>query len=392
MSIETLVQHFGTVEDPRCCGKIEHRLLDILVIAVCAVIACAESWCDIALYGRSKLAWLQTFLELPNGIPSHDTFRRVFMLIDPDTFETGFTAWVGSLTAGFERAVVAIDGKTIRRSFDHRRDQSPLHVVSAWACEQRLVLGQRCVDGKSNEITAVPELLDQLALKNSIVTLDAMGEAGQRFRQAQPDGMASGGCQTAIAEKILARGGDYLLTLKGNHALAHAAVVKHFDQHCFHVGAPSRADCDAFDDTHGRLVRRRVFASTEAATLGALSGWPGLRTVLAVESIRSVNSAPTKVESEIRYFLSSCPDSPAVLGQAIRSHWAVENALHWVLDVTFREDDSRVRDRTAARNLALLRKIALNIVGRDRTSKASVRARRKKAAWNNSYMLQLLVG
>jgi predicted transposase YbfD/YdcC len=374
MSIETLVQHFGMVEDPCCCGKIEHRLLDILVIGVCAVIACAESWCDIALYGRSKLAWLQTFLELPNGIPSHDTFRRVFMLIDPDTFETGFTAWVGSLTAGFEREVVAIDGKTIRRSFDHGRDQSPLHVVSAWACEQRLVLGQRCVDGKSNEITAVPELLDQLALKNSIVTLDAMG------------------CQSAIAEKILARGGDYLLTLKGNHPLAHAAVVEHFDQHCFHVGAPSRADCDAFDDTHGRLVRRRVFASTEAATLGALSGWPGLRTVLAVESIRSVNSAPTKVESESRYFLSSCPDSPAVLGQAIRSHWAVENALHWVLDVTFREDDSRVRDRTAARNLALLRKIALNIVGRDRTSKASVRARRKKAAWNDSYMLQLLVG
>src|SRR4051794_21972850 len=186
MSIETLVQHFGTVEDPRCCGKIEHRLLDILVIGVCAVIACAESWCDIALYGRSKLAWLQTFLELPNGIPSHDTFRRVFMLIDPDTFETGFMAWVGSLTAGFEHEVVAIDGKTIRRSFDHGRDQSPLHVGSAWACEQRLVLGQRCVDGKSNEITAVPELLDQLALKNSIVTLDAMG------------------CQSAIAEKILA--------------------------------------------------------------------------------------------------------------------------------------------------------------------------------------------
>ncbi len=172
--------------------------------------------------------------------------------------------------------------------------------------------------------------------------------------------------------------GDYLLTLKGNHPLAHAAVVKHFDEHCFHVGAPSRADCDAFDDTHGRLVRRRVFASTEAAALDALSGWPGLRTVLAVESIRSVNTTPTKVESEIRYFLSSCPDDPAILGQAIRSHWAIENALHWVLDVTFREDDSRVRDRTAARNLALLRKIALNIVGRDQTTKASVRARRKK--------------
>ncbi len=374
MSIEKLGQYLVAVEDPRCSGKVEHRLVEVLVIAVCAVIACAESWDDIALYGRSKLAWLRTFLDLPNGIPSHDTFRRVFMLIDPDAFEAGFTAWVGSLADRFEREVVAIDGKTIRRSFDHGRDQSPLHVVSAWASEQGLVLGQRCVDGKSNEITAVPELLDQLALENSIVTLDAMG------------------CQTAIAEKILARGGDYLLTLKGNHPLAHAAVVEHFDQRCFRRGASHPADCDAFDDTHGRLVRRRVFASTDAAALEALSGWPGLRTVLAVESIRSVNGAPTKVESEIRYFLSSCPDSPAVLGQAVRSHWAIENTLHWVLDVTFREDDSRVRDRTAARNLALLRKIALNIVGRDKTTKASVRARRKKAAWNDAYMLKLLAG
>ncbi len=247
MSIENLAQYFNTIEDPRCGGKVEHRLRDILVIAVCAVIACAESWDDIALYGRSKLAWLRTFLELPNGIPSHDTFRRVFMLIDPDMFEAGFTAWVVALVAGFEREVVAVDGKTVRRSFDHGREQSPLHVVSAWASEQGLVLGQRCVDGKSNEITAVPELLDQLALANSIMTLDAMG------------------CQTAIAERILVRGGDYLLALKGNHRLAHTAVVEHFDQHCFRRGAPGRADCDVFDDTHGRLVRRRVFASTEAA-------------------------------------------------------------------------------------------------------------------------------
>jgi len=200
------------------------------------------------------------------------------------------------------------------------------------------------------------------------------------------------GCQAAIAEKILARGGGHLLTPKGNHPLAHAAVVERFGQRRFRRGASRRADCGASDGTHGRLVRRRVFASTDAAALEALGGWPGLRTVLAVEGIRSVNGAPTKVESEIRCLLSSCPDSPAVLGQAVRSHWAVENALHWVLDVTFREDDGRVRDRTAARNLALLRKIALNIVGRGQTSKASVRARRKKAAWNDAYMLKLLAG
>src|SRR5215203_4061430 len=373
MSIENLAQYFGAIEDPRCSGKVGHRLLDILMIAVCAVVACAESWCDIALYGRNKLAWLRTFLELPNGVPSHDTFRRVFMLIDPDAFEAGFTAWVGSLMAGFEREVVAIDGKTIRRSFDRGREQSPLHVVSAWASAQGLVLGQRCVDGKSNEITAIPELLDQLVLANSIVTLDAMG------------------CQIAIAERILARGGDYLLTLKGNHPLAHAAVVQHFDEHCFRRGAPGRASCDAFDETHGRLVRRRVFVSTKAAALEALSPWPGLRTVLAIETIRSVNGTD-KVESEIRYFLSSGADDPATLGAAIRMHWSIENALHWVLDVTFREDDSRVRDRRAARNLALLRKIALNLVSRDRSTKASMRAKRKKAAWNNDYMFQLLAG
>jgi predicted transposase YbfD/YdcC len=373
MAIERLVGHFGTIEDPRCRGKVEHRLTDILVIAVCAVIARAESWDDIALYGRSKLAWLRTFLALPNGIPSHDTFRRVFMLIDPDAFEAGFTAWAGSLAAGFERDVVAIDGKTLRRSFDRKRGHAPPHLVSAWASEQDLVLGQRCVDGKSNKITAIPELLDRLALRNSIVTVDAIG------------------CQTAIAERILARGADYLLTLKANHPLAYQAVAEHFEQHCFRRGAPGRADCDAFDDTHGRLVRRRVFASTQAAELEALSAWPGLRTVLAVEAIRSVNGT-AKVEAEIRYFLSSCRDDAATLGRAIRTHWGIENALHWVLDVTFREDDSRVRDRRAACNLAVLRRIAVNLVGRDRSAKASVRARRKKAAWNDDYMLRLLAG
>src|SRR5215210_2752256 len=359
MSIDSLVRHLGVVEDPRCQGKIEHRLIDILVIAVCAVIACAESWDDIALYGRSKLAWLRTFLDLPNGIPSHDTFRRVFMLIDPDAFERGFAAWVGSLVDGFEREVVAIDGKTLRRSFDRRRERSPLHLVSAWASEQGLVLGQRRVHETSNEITAIPELLDQLALENSIVTLDAMG------------------CQTAIAEQILARGADYLLVLKANHPLGYEAVVKHFDQACFRRGAPQRAACDTFDEAHGRLVRRRVFASTEAASLEALSTWPNLHTVLAVESLRSTNGTP-KVETEIRYFLSSCRDDPIVLGRAIRQHWAIENALHWVLDVTFREDDSRVRDQRAARNLAVLRRMAINLVGRDGSTKASVRARRKR--------------
>src|SRR5829696_5979535 len=210
-------------------------------------------------------------------------------------------------------------------------------------------------------------------LKRGNFTLDAMG------------------CQRAIAECILARGGDYLLTLEANHPSAQAAVAAHFEEHCFRPGASVPAACDAFEDSHGRLVRRRVFARTDAVHLEALGGWPGLRTVLAVESIRSVHGTD-KVESEIRYFLSSCRDDPAVLAAAIRAHWSIENAVHWVLDVTFREDDSRVRHRTAARNLALVRKIALNLIGRDRSSTASVRARRKRAAWNDDYMFQLLAG
>jgi predicted transposase YbfD/YdcC len=270
MSVEKLVEHFSALEDPRCAGKIDHRLIDILVIAVCAVIACAESWDDIALYGRTKLGWLRSFLSLANGIPSHDTFRRVFRLIDPDAFEACFSAWAQSFAEAFDREVVAIDGKTLRRSFDRGRAQGPLHLVSAWASEQGLALGQREVDGKSNEITAIPALLETLSLKNSIVTLDAMG------------------CQKTIASRILERGADYLLVLKANHSKAFRVVKECCEQHCFARGATAKPVFDAFDDSHGRLVRRRVFVCPEAADLKALDTWSGLRTVLAVETIRGV--------------------------------------------------------------------------------------------------------
>src|SRR4051812_23701566 len=282
-------------------------------------------------------------------------------------------AWAQSCAEAFDREVVAIDGKTLRRSFDRGRAQGPLHLVSAWASEQGLALGQREVDGKSNEITAIPALLETLSLKNCIVTLDAMG------------------CQKTIANQILERGADYLLVLKANHGKAFLAVKECCERHCFARGATARPVFDAFDDSHGRLVRRRVFVCPEAAALKALDAWSGLRTVLAVETIRGVTGSG-KVEAEIRYFLSSCGDDPTVLIQAIRRHWTIENGLHWVLDVTFREDDSRVRDRTAARNLAILRKVAINLMGRDRTPRISMRARRKQAAWNDDYMLALLAG
>ena len=364
---------FAGLADPRETRRCDHRLIDILAIAVCAVIACAESWEDIALYGRSRRAWLETFLALPNGIPSHDTFRRVFMPLDPDAFEACFATWAQSLAVGVEREAIAVDGKAVRRSGSRRHEHGPLHLVSAWASGRGLALGQREADGKSNEIAAIPERLDVLRLDGCIVTLDAMGR------------------QKEIAGRIRAKGADYLLVLKANHGRAFEAVREHFERTCFGRGSGGRPVFDAFDEGHGRLVRRRVFASPAASELEPWSGWPELTTVLAVETIRGVTGTG-KVEAEVRYFLTSCGDDPAVLVQAIRRHWSVENASHWVLDVTFREDDSRVRDRTAARNLALLRKMALNLVARGRHGPASRRGRRKMAAWNDDYMLRIITG
>src|ERR687889_1552903 len=273
--IEGLASCFTGLEDPRETRRCDHQLVDILAIAVCAVVACAESWEDIELYGRSKRAWLETFLALPNGIPSHDTFRRVFMLIDPDAFEACFARWAQSLAGGVEREVVALDGKTVRRSGSRRRHHGPLHLVSAWASERELALGQRAVDGKSNEITAVPELLDTLRLEGCIVTLDAMG------------------CQKGIAERIRAKGADYLLALKANHGRAFEAVREHFERTCFCRGSGGRPVFDAFDEGHGRLVRRRVFVSPAARDLEPLRAWPKLRAVLAVDTIRGITGTGT---------------------------------------------------------------------------------------------------
>jgi predicted transposase YbfD/YdcC len=295
------------------------------------------------------------------------------MLLDPDAFEACFATWAQSLAVGVEREGIAVDGKTVRRSGSRRHEHGPLHRVSAWASGRGLALGQREVDGQSNEIAAIPELLDVLRLDGCIVTLDAMG------------------CQKGIAERIRAKGADDLLVLKANHGRAFEAVREPFERTCFGRGSGGRPVFDAFDKGHGRLVRRRVFASPAAGEREPLSGWPELGTGLAAETIRGVTGTG-QVEAEVRSFLTSCDDDPAILVQAIRRHWSVENALHGVLDVTFREDNSRVRDRTAARNLALLRKIALNLIARDRRGRASLRGRRKMAAWNDDYMLRIIAG
>src|ERR687884_2204743 len=333
--LEALIAAFETIEDPRCGWKVEHRLLDILVIAVCAVLGEAESFEDIALYGRCKRPWLEGFLELPNGIPSHDTFRRVFMLIDPEAFERSFLGRVRAVFRPDEDAPrqLAIDGKTVRRSFGRKHGRSPLHLVSAYATEGGIVLAQRAAEGKGGELAVLPDLLHGLDLGGCLVSLDALA------------------CHPGIAGHIVGRGGDYLLALKGNRKKAHAEVKAWFAANAFALGAPLRPCFDAFDDGHGRLVRRRVFACPDAGVFTTLKDWPGLRAVLAVETIRGIPGRG-KVKAEIRHYLSSAALPPEALAVAIRRHWAVENGLHWVLDVTFREDDSRVRDRTAARNLA----------------------------------------
>ena len=373
MTADNLMAHFSKIDDPRCAGKIEHRLMDVLVIAVCATIAGAESWEDMALYGCSKEAWLRGFLPLTNGIPSHDTFRRVFMLIDPDAFARCFTAWAASMGSVPDREIVAIDGKSLRGSFAPVEGLGPLHIVSAWASERGLALGQTQVSGKSNEITAIPDLLDMLAIEGSVVTLDAMG------------------CQRAIAEKIRACGADYLIALKANQGRMFRAVESHCEAACFARGAALRPACDSFDDSHGRRVRRRVFVCPGLQDDPALKDWPGLKTVLAIETIRSINGR-AGTQAEIRYFLASYDDEPARMAAAIRAHWSIENSLHWVLDVTFREDDCRVRDRTAAANFAMLRKIAINLIKQDPAARTSLKARRKKAAWDNKYMTQVVTG
>jgi predicted transposase YbfD/YdcC len=373
--LEALITAFETIEDPRCAWKVEHRLLDILVIAVCAVLGEAESFEDIALYGRCKREWLGGFLALPNGIPSHDTFRRVLMLVDPDAFERSFLGWVRTVFRPEEGALrqVAVDGKTVRRSFDLRKGRSPLHLVSAYATEHGLVLAQRATETKGGELGIIPELLDGLDLRDCLVSLDALA------------------CHPEVAGRVVGRGGDYLLALKGNRRKAHAEVKAWFAANAFALDAPLRPCFDAFDDGHGRRVRRRVFACADLAPFTTLQDWPGLATVVAVETIRGIPGRG-KVRAEIRHYLSSARLPPERLAAAIRDHWRVENGLHWVLDVVFREDASRVRDRNAARNLALLRKIALNLARADHSLKASLKGKRKYAGWDDAFMATLIAG
>ena len=363
--------YFATVDDPRKERTRDHALPDSIVIALAAIICGADSWVAVAEFGRFKQAWLSTFLDLPNGIPSHDTFGRVFARIDPAQFQHSFVTWVQAIQQ-VHGDVIAIDGKTHRRSHDHANDKAALHLVSAWASENRLVLGQVAVDTKSNEITAIPLLLDLLDLRDCTVTIDAMG------------------CQTAIATQIVERGGDYLLALKGNQPQLHADVVALFaDARTTLQPAYGMTHATSIDTGHGRIEQRQAFVISEPSVIAYLNDqdrWTGLRSVVLIESERTLNDITT---TEQRYYLSSQVLDPATANQHVRAHWGIENRVHWVLDVTFQEDASRIRTDHAPQNMAVLRHITLNLL-RQEPSRGSLKTKRFRCALSEDYLAQVL--
>ena len=383
----SISEHFATLTDPRAARGREHRLIDILTITLCAVICGADDWVAVATYGETKEAWLRTFLALPHGIPSHDTFGRVFRLLDPDELRRCFLAWVqavvgaaavGGETGSLGQQVVAVDGKTLRRSHDRGAGKGPLHLVSAWAVESGLVVGQVATAAKSNEITAIPALLRLLALEGATVTIDAMG------------------CQTAIASQIVDQGADYVLALKDNHERVHDRVRSAFGDADAAVGTALRlADLAAHttvEKDHGRIERRRCRAIGDPAYLAFIDpdrAWPGLKSVVCIESTRRIGDA---VSTEARHYLSSLPADAPRLNQVIRSHWGIENRLHWVLDLAFHEDGSRVRADHAPENLAIIRHLALNLLRGDPTRRIGLKNSRFRAALSDAYLRSILLG
>ena len=367
-----IAEYFSEVEDPRWHNR-RHKLLDILVIAICAVICGADSWEDIELFGKAKEEWLRGFLELPHGIPSHDTFRRVFAVLDTEQFQSCFMEWIQAVEKLTERQVVASDGKTLRRSHDRSEGKKALQMVSAWASANGVVLGQMKVDEQSNEITAIPELLDSLEIAGCIVTLDAIH------------------CQRETVETIVEKEADYVLPVKENQPRLLEALQGLFDD-----PAEMRwVACDqhrTVDKGHGRLEIRECWSTSDPDYLGyiaTLADWQGLQSIAMVQAERRLGDETTVTR---RYFISSLKSDAKLLLHAVRTHWGIENKVHWVLDIAFREDDCRIRKGNGAENFAVLRHIALNLLRREKTSKGSLKGRRKKAGWDNDYLLKVLTG
>ena len=369
----TISEHFGSLKDPRTGRMVDHYLIEILTIAICGVICGADDWVAIEEFGRAKEQWFRTFLHLPNGIPSHDTFRRVFIQLEPETFGACFVSWMQGVAQLSQGEIVPIDGKCLRRSYDRGAGKSAIYMVSAWAASNRLVLGQRKTDEKSNEITAIPELLSRLVLQGCIVTIDAIG------------------CQTTIAQQIIEQEADYVLALKGNQGTLHQDVQSlfayAFEQEFQDIEHDTH---QTVDKGHGRLEIRRywtIFDPEFLTWLDPKGKWAGLASIGRVEAQRILAD---EVTSEIRYYISSLAGDAVQFGQAVRTHWQIENCLHWVLDISFREDDCRIRTGYGPQNMAVLRHIALNLLRQEQTAKCGVKNKRLKAAWDNDYLLTVL--
>ncbi|MGB5596507.1 MAG: ISAs1 family transposase [Crocosphaera sp.] len=366
----TLIDHFEQLSDPRVDRTKDHKLIDIIVIALCAMICGADNFVAMETYGNSKYEWLKQFLELKNGVPSHDTFARVFARIDPNEFEKCFRDWVSSITELMPGDVVNIDGKTVKHSVNKAEGKKAIHLVNAWATEQRLVLAQQKIHERTNEITAIPHLIKVLELNGCLVTIDAMGT------------------QTDIAQLLHSKGADYCLALKGNQRGLFQEVQKVFNnaqktewlgiEHSFHR---------TVEKGHGRIETRRYWTFSAELLSRNTDKWAGLQSIGIVESVRRIGD---KTTTSTRYYLNSFASDAVKLAIAVRSHWSIENNLHWVLDVAFNEDDCPVYKDNAPENLARLRQISLNLLSQEKTAKIGVKNKRLKAAWDNKYLAKVL--
>ena len=365
-------EHFESLPDPRIDRQKRHNLIDITTITICAVICGAEAWTHIEEFGKAKEDWFRTFLELPNGIPSHDTFGRFFSLLDPQAFQETFLQWVQSVNDVFKGQVVAIDGKCLRRSHDRNKNKSAIYMVSAWASANQLVLGQVKTDEKSNEITAIPKLLRALEIKGCIVTIDAAG------------------CQKNIAAQIRSQEADYVLALKGNQGALREYVEDYFTtamENDF-LGLAH----DYFETTngdHGRVEVRRHWTIDQFGDFPGKAAWKDLRTIGLVESERHIGG---EVTTEHRYYIASVIADAEHFASCVRTHWGVENGLHWSLDVSFREDDCRVRQGYASENFAVIRHIAMNLLKKEKSFKGGLKAKRLRAGWVQDYLIKILGG
>lgn len=374
----SIMEHFADLEDPRVDRTKDHLLLNIMVIAVCAVICGADGWVGVEKFGNAKLSWFKKFLDLPNGIPAHDTFGRVFARLNPEAFQNCFSRWIQSVAAITEGQVIAVDGQCLRHSFDTWNSQAAIHMVSAWATANHLVLGQRKVDAKSNEITAIPALLELLELHGCIVTIDAMG------------------CQKDIAEQIVAQGGYYVLALKDNQPHLHDDVQRLF------AWADHLDFADIVQDTvqemskgHGRVEIRGGWTISDPTCLQTMltdvKAWPELRTVIRIQATRIIGTERT---TETRYYISNLPETLPHLARtalhAVRRHWGIENELHWVLDIAFRADDCRIRQGSAPENMAVLRHMALSLLKQDTSQRLGLKNKRLLAGWDEDYLQKIL--